>query len=103
MNDDEMDRFLEFEGRFWKAVEEALSRHADHDGRMTCPICGEEMDAVRRGPRLTFAGWEDACIQVQCDICELGGEAANPDYPHPHPEANPKAQAAYVAKLKARP
>lgn len=70
----ELKEVTEAEGQWWFAVKEALRRHTDHDGKMICPICGEEMTALRRPRRMTFAGWEEACIQVNCERCGEGGE-----------------------------
>jgi hypothetical protein len=39
-----------------------------------CPTCNKLMDFVDRGDRMTFAGPEPACSQVQCDHCGFGVE-----------------------------
>jgi len=65
---------LEQEAGWFGAVAVALREHKDANGKMSCPICGNEMEALRRPRRQTFAGWEDACIQVHCETCLCAGE-----------------------------
>lgn len=64
------------EARWFDAVEKRLQFGGDNKttSTMRCPVCEQEMSACRRSKRLTFGGWEPACIQVQCDACGLGGE-----------------------------
>lgn len=63
------------EDRWFSAVKARLRFKGDTTSwTMRCPICNQAMFACRRAHRITFAGPEPACIQVQCDHCGLGGE-----------------------------
>jgi hypothetical protein len=64
------------EAQWHTAVQDAYGRHEDDEntGTMQCPHCNETMSVVRRSRRMTFAGWEPACIQVECTNCGFGGE-----------------------------
>jgi hypothetical protein len=83
-DDDRWAELMEEEGRFYAAVRLALDRHEDDPatGTMSCPICGNVMDALRRGRRWTGFWWEEACIQVQCDPCGFGGEISGAEGEH---------------------
>jgi hypothetical protein len=56
---------------------------AEHDaliaavraGGRFCPFCGNSVEVLERGRRISFSGWEEASIQYACEPCGIYGEA----------------------------
>lgn len=64
------------EGRFCDRLVAAmrtgtLKRNGD---TAICPTCSGVMEFAERDDRMTFGGFEPACVQIQCDGCGIGGE-----------------------------
>jgi hypothetical protein len=75
MDDDEIyDAIFKQETVFHNAIM-ALFRNSG-SGVRSCPFCQHQIEIVERSRRLTFAGWEEPCIQYHCDTCGFGGEAS---------------------------
>lgn len=80
MSDSDDDDVFEQEGFFHEAVVAAfksgitVQKIDGYTYLMPCPLCQRNIEIIKRGRRLTFAGWEDACIQYMCEDCGFGGE-----------------------------